>query len=113
MPKLITRPASESCLNGKPGRDMDHLTTYQQIGTWTLLELGAKNRLYSTDYIQFDTAAKRRRVIVKLDADDTYTVEIGRVVKVNYLPTYQVISQLSGVYCDQLAEIVRNGVLES
>lgn len=114
MPKLTTRPASESCINdGKPGRDMNHLETYRQIGTWTLAELGAKNRLYGTDYIQFDTTARRRRVIVKLTVWDTYTVEIGRVVKVDHLPTYQVISQIDHVYCDQLAEIVRNAVLES
>ena len=114
MPKLNARPASESCINdGKPGRNMDHLETYRQIGTWTLLELGAKNRLYSTDYIQFDTTTKRRRVIVKLTAWDTYTVEIGRVVKRDYMPTYEVLSQIDHVYCDQLAEIVRKTVLES
>lgn len=112
MAKLVTRPASESCINdGKPGRAMDHLETYRQIGTWTLLELGAKNKLYSTDYIQFDTTAKRRRVIVKLTVWDTYTVEIGRIVRRGHLPTYEVISQVDNVYCDQLAEIVRMGVL--
>lgn len=112
MPKLTPRPASESCINDdKPGRDMDHLETYRQIGAWTLAELGAKNRMFSRDYIQFDTTIKRRRVIVKLTVWDTYTVEIGRVVKRDHLPTYEVLSQTDQVYFDQLADIIRMGVL--
>lgn len=111
MSKLIARPASESCIaDGKPGREMDALETYRQIGAWTLMELGAKNRLYSRDYIQFDTSGKRRRVIVKLTVWDTYTVEIGRVVKRDYLPTYEVLHQVDMVYCDQLSEVIRDAV---
>lgn len=111
--KTIARPASQSCVNGKPGRPMNHLTTYRQIGNRVLWELGAKNRGYSTDYIQFDTTGKRRRVIVKLDASDTYTVEIGRLVKRDGLPTYEVLRQLDLVYCDRLAEVVLSEFAQS
>lgn len=107
MPRLIARPASTSCINDdQPGRDIDPQTAYAQIGARVLMELGAKNRMYSRDYIQFDTTGKRRRVIVKLTVWDTYTVEIGRVVKRDYLPTYEVLHQVDHVYCDRLAEIV-------
>lgn len=115
MPKIKPRPASESVINnGRPGRSIDPVETYSQIGMWTLAELGAKNKAYSKDYIQFDvTLVRSRRVIVKLDANDTYSVEIGRMRKIDYLPTYEVLSQVTDIYCDQLSEVIRRAVLES
>lgn len=39
---------------------------------------------------------------VVLDADDTYTVEFGRIRKVNRMPAYEVLHSYPTTYCDQL-----------
>jgi hypothetical protein len=47
-------------------------------------------------------------VVVKLAADDTYAIEIGRMrrTKGSSLPEYQVLEQARGIYADQLGETV-------
>lgn len=93
---------------------IDALTAFQQINwgdEWRMTRLGARDRCYSeTDgYIQFDVKLTRKlRVIVKLAGDDTYSVEIGRIRKLEYV----VIEQAHGVYCDELGRTVEDLVVK-
>lgn len=87
---------------------IDARAAFAQINlgdSWRLTRLGARNQVCDerAGYIQFDVTLDRRyRVIVKLAADDTYAVEIGR----NSVRTYQVLAQTRGIYCDELGEFV-------
>lgn len=86
--------------------------------SWRLIRLGARNRAYSEDrgYIQFDVMLGRKyRVIVKLAPSDTYSVEIGRLVKPHgsSIREYRVLSQVHDVYCDVLGETVERMCLEA
>jgi len=99
---------------------IDALTAFRQINhgdAWRLARLGARNRAYSEDlgYIQFDvTLGRKYRVIVKLDADDTYAVEIGQMRKPrgSSIREYQVLSQVRGIYWDVLGETIERAALE-
>jgi hypothetical protein len=98
---------------------IDARTAFQQINygdAWRMARLGAHNRAYSEDcgYIQFDvTLGRKYRVIVKLDADDTYAVEIGRLRKPrgSSIREYQVLSQVRGIYWDVLGETIERAAL--
>lgn len=73
--------------------------------SWRTRRLGVRNRAFSNEsgYIQFDIKITRvLRVIVKLMADDTYAVEIGRIRKMEYV----VIEQMRGIYGDVLGQTV-------
>lgn len=48
------------------------------------------------------TASPGAKVIVELDASDTYTVQIGRTRGVNY----RVIDQFEGIHADTLAQVI-------
>lgn len=89
---------------------IDALTAFRQINwgdSYRMARLGARDRCYSEvdGYIQFDVKLTRKlRVIVKLAGDDTYSVEIGRIRKMDYV----VIEQAHGVHCDQLGRVVED-----
>lgn len=99
---------------------IDAATAFQQINhgdTWRMARLGAHNRAHSeqSGYIQFDvTLGHKYRVIVKLDADDTYAVEIGRLRKSSgsSIREYQVLSQVRGIYWDVLGEVIERACLK-
>lgn len=97
-------PAATESIVNTPGAEIDARTAFAQIGMWTLARVGAKNRAFAETYIQFDATCgrKKRRFIVKLDVTDTYSVEVGQVVKFDY----RVLRQVTGVYCDQLSGLV-------
>lgn len=86
--------------------------------SWRLRRLGAHDLLHDerAGYVQFDFNLTRKlRVVVKLDADDTYAVELGRMRKPRggSLPEYRVIKQVRGVYCDALGETVEEMCVEA
>jgi hypothetical protein len=100
---------------------IDALTAFRQINhgdAWRMARLGAHNRMHSESngYIEFDvTLGRKYRVIVKLDADDTYAVEIGRLRKPrgSSIREYQVLSQVRGIYWDALGETIERAALEA
>jgi hypothetical protein len=95
-----------------PDTGIDSQVAYRQImatDRWRLARLAARDLFYdeTAGYIQFDVKiTKNRRVIVKLAANDTYSVEIGRVKTVDYLPTYLVLAQEHDVHCEDLGATV-------
>lgn len=105
----ITLPVADSTVScvHSAGREMDVNTTWRQIGQHALMYVGARNLAYSKDYVQFDTTGKRLRILVKLDASDTYTVEVGRVRKIGGLPQYRALRSACLVYAEDLATVVR------
>jgi len=84
--------------------------------SWRLIRLGCVNRAYSEDsgYIQFDTSGlgRKLRVIVKLAADDTYSVEVGRIKRSKGELSYVVLAQEHGHYADSMGAAIERMVLE-
>jgi hypothetical protein len=109
-----------SLVTGK-STTINAIAAFQQINhgdAWRMARLGAHNRAYSEDcgYTQFDvTLGRKYRVIVKLDADDTYAVEIGQLRKPrgSSIREYQVLSQVRGIYWDVLGETIERAALEA
>jgi hypothetical protein len=99
-----------------PATQMDVNTAFDHI-RWgdalRMIRLGARNRAYSHDsgYIQFDTSGLGRtlRVIVKLAADDTYSVEVGRITR---RVEYVVLAQEHGHCADSMGAVIERMVLE-
>jgi hypothetical protein len=93
---------------------IDVRVAYQHLNhgdSWRMARLGARDRMQDEQagYIQFDVLITRRlRVVVKLDADDTYAVEVGRMRKLEYA----VIRQVRGLTCEVLGEVVEEMVVE-
>lgn len=115
MSTPLTQPVTDptvSCIH-TPGREMDVNTTWSQIGQWTLAHVGARNLAYSKEYVQFDTSGKRRRILVKLTAADLYTVEVGRLVKIDGLKEYRALRSVEMIDADQLRVAVRAAFEES
>lgn len=85
--------------------------TLKQIGTLNLMAIGArafvkdgKNALI----MRVGSGSKLAKVVITLDADDTYSVRYvvmsSRALKITHDET------LSGVYCDSLGQVVRSMV---
>lgn len=109
---MITTTVSLAAL---PATQMDANTAFDHIrfgDVWRLVRLGARNRAYSHDsgYIQFDTSGLGRtlRVIVKLAADDTYSVEVGRITR---RVEYVVLAQEHGHYADSMGAAIERMVI--
>ena len=61
---------------------IDARTAFVHIGTWSLVRVGAKNKLHHQDYIQFEMALEnhpRRIALVQLNRQDLYNIEVGRL----------------------------------
>ena len=64
--------------------------------------------------LQFDMngAKIRGRVLVRLMANDTYTVEVGKVSRTKnkelgcFVPTWKSLALIEDVYCDNLMEVI-------
>jgi hypothetical protein len=97
-----------------PDTGIDARTAFQHLNygdSWRLTRLGAHDRLYdeTAGYIQFDVElTKKLRVVVKLQSDDSYAVEIGRI---KLGKEYTVLEQHRGIYYDQLGELVERMVV--
>jgi hypothetical protein len=81
--------------------------------SWRLVRLAAVNICFSKSdgYVQFDAkiTTKKLRVVIKLQGDDTYAVEIGRMKR---SLDYVVLDQVRGIYADQLGETVERMCVE-
>jgi hypothetical protein len=89
---------------GVPGRELSLTTLLRQVDQWVWLRMGVHANLRGW-LVGFDHAQHRlpgrpgQRLTVKLAADDTYSVEVGRLRKLDY----KVLGQRHGVTVDQLA----------
>lgn len=78
--------------------------TWQQIPVMTKMAVGARNAVtYGEAGLQFKVGGRMRTIQVELDPTDTYTVRLVRVTR-NYERV--VMSEVSGVYVEQLAETI-------
>lgn len=74
------------------------------IGNGTMMRCGARNFVSLGDGVQFDVSRGNRKVIVKLAADDTFTVERVRLVRRTLVCTSEQF--VEGIFADQLAHVV-------
>jgi hypothetical protein len=85
-------------------RDADARTILRQIGTMTLLSLGARDIVDLGCGIRFTVGrGKSRKVVVKLAANDTYSVEFVRI-KQNFTAVSEFFAE--DIYFDGLAELL-------
>jgi hypothetical protein len=65
---------------------LDAQAVFAQAGHWTLIRVGATNHLYSDTHVQFDirTDHAKRRIIITLASDDTYSIEVGKIQRKTY-----------------------------
>lgn len=73
------------------GLDIDSRQAFQHIGTVVQMRIGASDRAFSRDYVHFTVRCapmRNRRVIVQLGADDLYHLEIGRMVRFDWVSEY-------------------------
>lgn len=106
--------SAESITNGAPGADIDVMTALNQIGVVVRMRIGfvVGSVLYARDWFKFQISLDhrpRRWVIVKLNADDTYSVEVGRLVKKFY---WTIEKQLDDVYAENLGEVIERLFVE-
>ena len=82
-----------------------------QIGSRAFFMLGTKMIVRHADRLVFSIGTgakcngrKVNRCTVILDADDTYTVEVGNLAGLNY----KAIGETSGVYVDSLHRVIES-----
>lgn len=69
---------------------------------------GAKQFMSSENSLQFSLPAnfatnKINRVIIKLDANDTYSIKFYKITKRGL--SVELIEEVSGIYCDMLQDV--------
>lgn len=116
--RLDSQLAAATSITDAPGRRADAAVTRDQIGMGVLMSCGARD-LVSDDangLLMFRVGPNGKRnckVLVRLMADDTYSVEYGWT---DFRPSmlgsgswgvWQVVEQEHGVYADALAAMVR------
>ena len=83
----------------------DAKTLLQQLGGNMFVTMtGAKNLMQGENFLQFKIGRNSKRinsVRITLDENDTYTMEFGRIRKLEYTK----VVEDAGIYCDQLQEI--------
>lgn len=81
-------------------------TIRDQLGHKCLFMLGAQYLAGGNDYLSFKIRGSRRVSHIKiiLDPSDTYTIEFHKISP----SEYKIVKSLSGIYCDQLHEIIRS-----
>lgn len=86
------------------GRNIDVRQTMQHIGVSVLMSVGyqPKTLVYDVDYLKFKVS-RRFWLVVKLNGNDLYDVEVAVV----YKSEYQVCEQVLDVPAERLSEIVR------
>lgn len=89
------------------GRDADAKLILAQIGNSELNNVGARDIVDLGDGVMFRIGIGNPpyKAIIKLNASDTYDIEIGYTRNFDWTITYQV----SDIYADQLGEILRYG----
>ncbi len=85
---------------------IDPSTAYAQIGKWALIRVGATNRMYGSDFVQFDMTLNRRKrtTVIQLNENDLYDIEVGRM----HRKTFEWVSDYSAtdIGAEQLSDIV-------
>lgn len=97
------------------GRDMVPGQTLAQINRWTLIGSGWTGWTPAGPsgmdlHFRLARPCGQRRITVVLEASDTYTVNVyryGRGGKEHHVHTYQ------NVYCDQLDDVIADGIDKS
>jgi hypothetical protein len=98
-------------INQTRGADMDHQQMWDQVNRWTWIGMAAKPELRHPDALQIAVhvgAGRKRRIYVKLNARDLYDIELGRLKRVNGLPEYVALDQVTDIYAENLDEELRN-----
>lgn len=69
--------------------------------------IAAYDMLSTEDGLQFKFKGSRKLnvCIVKLNGNDLYDIEFGRVRKQGGIPTYKPVEEINDIYCDQLKGI--------
>lgn len=92
----------------QPVPRLDVPTLLRQLGNVTLALLGAKNLVRGEDRLQFaiGSGAKNRanRVVIRLEWDDTYTVEVWRCRGVDL----KKLGEREGVYVENLHDVLES-----
>ncbi len=104
---MTNTEVAQSILVGPAGRAIDVRQTLNSITRWTLARVGFHDLMYSTDYLKFRVTCGGRRkfwCVVKLESNDTFSVEFGRLRKFDWI----VAAQLTHVYADVLGEVIEN-----
>jgi hypothetical protein len=97
------------------GSPADHRTTLAQIGRGTLMACGARDFVHDDPHgmLMFRVGKGGQvvtKVVIRLMADDTYTVERGSFTmkpSAEDFGVWRVEDQEVGIYCDGLADSVR------
>lgn len=89
-------------------------TIADQIGGRAFMMLGAKDLVATENGLRFAIGKNERgvnRVVVELDADDTYTVKFWNVStsRKTYETKIKEISEVSMVYVDSLRRVIESG----
>jgi hypothetical protein len=78
-------------------------TIQAQLGG-ALVMLGAKNLVALSDSLQFNIQGSRKgnKIVIRLAADDTYTVELWKI----RVPDFKKVAEVDGVYVDALKRTI-------
>jgi uncharacterized protein (DUF1786 family) len=82
-------------------------TIAKQLGFWTRARIGCREMVGGASELRMHLG-RGRKVIITLDADDTYTVAVGAVRKRDFVPTWIESESMSGVYADSLSTVVES-----
>jgi hypothetical protein len=89
----------------------DPRLTLANIGRWRLARLSARDLVHDDRrgalWFRVGPSRPHRVVLVVLRGDDTYAVEVGRLVRVRYLPVWvseAAVGVDQGLYAGQLGE---------
>lgn len=89
------------------GRDADPKGIHEMLRWDTWASMGARDFIGHPDGLQatifLGLGTVKRRLFIKLAANDTFSIEIGRIVRRRgELPEYLALAQEHDIYCDQL-----------
>lgn len=99
--KRLDAYLSES--NGKIGQTI--LKQIKSLDKWALGSWGAKNFISFDNGIQFDVRGSKfkGRVVIYLDkASDTYTIQFGKIYKLDWKPQ----KTIKGIYVENLVDVI-------
>lgn len=114
MTNTLVDQSADSIVQGPAGSPIDVMVTLGQIGVVTRMRIGyiVDSLMRAEDYLKFQISCDRRPrrwVIVKLERNDTYSIEVGRLRKKFY---WTIEKQLEDVYADQLGEVIERLFVE-
>lgn len=80
----MTKTAQMTTITETPGRPLDVNTLWNDhVDRWTWIGMGARPVVRTTDHLSIDiflgAGTRKRRLIIKLNANDLYDIEIGRL----------------------------------